>query len=237
MNLDLINKKYWEELPAKEIIGRNALPGNELTNVLLPGSSILDLGCGTGEMAEFLSAKGYEVTGMDLNVDAINQNRLKKTKVKYICGDVTKPLPFAAKSFNAIVISFLLVNIIPLARREKLVLEMTRVLKTNGHIWLNEGLLSDDYADRYKLSKPFVDDESTFFVFKKNSLSSSIKTVDQLNQAIKGKDIARLAHHFTLGELKNLFHDYFVVYQNESQTISPNTKFKIKMIVMVLQHH
>lgn len=235
MNINLSNKKYWKTIPAEAIIGRNALPSNELTSLLHKGSSILDLGCGTGEMAEFLSAKGYDVTGIDLNIEAINQNKSKATKVKYILGDVTKKLPFLDKSFDAVVFSFLLVNIIPLNLRKKIASEITRILKLNGYIWINEGLISKSYTRRYKLSKPFLGDEHAFFVFKDSTLSSSIHTSKQLAQAIKEKKIARVARHFTITELKKLFDKYTVVYKNQTQTKSPNTKSVIKMVVMVLR--
>ena len=103
MNSDLKNKKYWRMIPANNIIGRNALPGNELIKVLPKRSSILDLGCGSGETAEFLAAKGYNVTGIDLNIEVITQNKLKTKSVNYILGDITKSLPFSSQNFDAIV--------------------------------------------------------------------------------------------------------------------------------------
>lgn len=235
MNIDLNNKKYWRKISAKAIIGRNALPGNELIDVLPKGSSVLDLGCGTGEVAEFLSGKAYRVTGIDLNIEAISQNKSKTTKVNYILGDVTVSLPFLSQSFDAIVISFLLVNIISPIIREKLVSELTRVLKPGAYIWLNEGLVSEDYIKRYKLSKPFVSDEHSFFVFKDGTLATSVQTQNQLIKAIKERKTLRVAHHFTVAELKKLFNKYTVIYEKETQTRSPNTKSIIKMIIMVLR--
>ena len=235
MNSDLKNKKYWRMIPANNIIGRNALPGNELIKVLPKRSSILDLGCGSGETAEFLAAKGYNVTGIDLNIEVITQNKLKTKSVNYILGDITNSLPFSSQNFDAIVLSFLLVNIIPQKIRESLISELTRILKPNAYIWLNEGLVSKDYLKRYQLSKPFLDDRHSFFVFKDNALSSLVKTPGQLTKAINEKMIARIAHHFNVKELKNLFHQYTIIYKNITQTVSPNTKSIIKMVVMVLR--
>lgn len=235
MNSDLKNKKYWRIIPARNIIGHNALPGNELIDVLPNGSSVLDLGCGSGEMTEFLSVRGYNVTGIDLNVEAISQNKLKTKNVNYILGDITKTLPFTSKNFDAVVISFVLVNIIPQKLRKSLISELTRILKPGGYVWLNEGLVSKDYLNRYKLSKPFLDDRHSFFVFKDNFLSSLVKTPNQLTKVLNKNMIARVAHHFTISELNNLFNQYTLVYKNITQTASPNTKSIIKMITMVLR--
>lgn len=230
-----LNTQYWKTVPAKSIIGRNAFPGDELIKKLEPGSAILDLGCGTGEMAESLSDQGYTVTGIDINEKAISQNKLKPTKINYVISDITDVLPFADKSFDAIIMSFVLVNIMPLPKRETLILELNRVLKSGGLIWVNESLVSDDYNKRYELSRPFVNEKYNFFVFKEGTSSSSIKTLEQMRKAIEENKIARIAHHFETKELETLFKDFEIIHKEELETHSPNTGSVIKMAIMVFQ--
>ncbi|MEI6498788.1 MAG: class I SAM-dependent methyltransferase [bacterium] len=225
-----LNKNYWEQVPADKIIGRNAFPGDELFGLLNNGDSILDLGCGTGELSEYLSEKDYLVTGIDINEEAININQSKKSRVDYILCDITNPLPFVDHTCNAITISFVLVNIVPLSMREELIKELSRILKPNGIIWINEGLISDEYSKRYELCKPFLHDDHDFFVFKENTQSSGIQTTEELEKAIADEKIQRVAHHFTVKELTQLFSSFKLIYKNQSVTFSPNTKSAIKMI-------
>ncbi|WP_082233772.1 class I SAM-dependent DNA methyltransferase [Halobacillus massiliensis] len=54
--------------------------------------SILDLGCGTGEIAIDLSQEGYQVTGVDLSEDMLSVASQKDTerKVQWLQQDITK---------------------------------------------------------------------------------------------------------------------------------------------------
>jgi ubiquinone/menaquinone biosynthesis C-methylase UbiE len=232
-----LNKEYWQKLSAESIIGKNAFPGAELFSQLPKGSSVLDLGCGNGEMSEFLSLKGYKVVGIDINEIAINQNKSKFSKVKYICGDITGFLPFENRTFDAVIISFVLVNIIPSSVREELISEITRILKTGGLIWVNEAIISDDYIQRYNLSKPFVEENYDFFVFKEGISSASIRTSEQMAEAIRENKIARIAHHFSFEDLKKLFNYYKLIFKKESDTSSPNTKSTIKMLILLFRRN
>jgi ubiquinone/menaquinone biosynthesis C-methylase UbiE len=234
MDAAINNTQYWETLPAKDIIGRNAVPGDELLKILPAQAAILDLGCGTGEMAEYLSGQGYKVTGIDINRDAITQNKSKPTKVNYVLGDIAKLLPFADGSFEAITTSFTILNIMP-PIREKLVSELGRILKPGGLVWVNEPLVSQDYAARYELSRPFVDNDHDFVVFKEGTAASSIQTPEQMSQAARAGKVARVTHHFTMEELEELFNDYEIIYSHQTQTASPNSKSAMEMAIIVFQ--
>lgn len=230
-----INLKYWEDIPADNIIGRNAFPDEELFAVLPDQAHLLDLGCGTGEMSELLSKKGYVMTGIDINLEAIDRNKSRNDKIRYIVGDITKRLPFDNDIFDGVVISFVLVNIIDQAERRNIVSELSRILKPRGVVWVNEGLTSAGYAKRYNLSKPLLKNDRDFFVFKEGTPSSSIMTEQDLRQAIADNKVARIAHHFDHNELEDLFSEYELLYKSERETSSPNTKSVIKMTTDVFR--
>ena len=54
-------------------IGRPQRPFLELLDAGLIRSPVLDVGCGTGELALFLARQGYDVLGVDLSSTAIRQ--------------------------------------------------------------------------------------------------------------------------------------------------------------------
>ena len=76
MSLNLFDKPYEEGTPNWDI-GR---PQHEIVRLheqnLIIGT-VLDLGCGTGENALYLSERGYEVWGMDASAEAIVRAKRK----------------------------------------------------------------------------------------------------------------------------------------------------------------
>ena len=61
-----------------------------------PGSLILDLGCGTGEMTERLAAEGYDMIGVDGSPDMLEEAEEKKLETGHeilyllqICGSLS----------------------------------------------------------------------------------------------------------------------------------------------------
>lgn len=59
---------------------------------------LLDIGCGDGSLAAMLAEKGFDVLGFDFAETAIEKAMQDypeaNGKLKYICADATKPLPF-----------------------------------------------------------------------------------------------------------------------------------------------
>jgi malonyl-CoA O-methyltransferase len=84
---------------------------------------ILDLGCGTGLLFEFLDRKNLNLIGID-----ISNEMLKISKAPKILGDIEN-LPFKTNSFN-LVLSFTVIQNLPTVN--KVLKEANRVLKSNG---------------------------------------------------------------------------------------------------------
>ncbi len=70
----------------------------------LDGRKILDVGCGTGNLLEYISSeyKKYEYTGVDVLPHMIERASQKKLNGKFICMDVFKDNPYENKSFDVI---------------------------------------------------------------------------------------------------------------------------------------
>ena len=66
--------------------------------IIPQGAGILDIGCGDGSLASMLAERGFNVLAFDFAETAIEKARQDhpeaKGKLKYICADATKPLPF-----------------------------------------------------------------------------------------------------------------------------------------------
>lgn len=65
--------------------------GEGLLEVLQPkaGEKILDLGCGTGDLAHQMALSGCEVTGIDASQEMINKAKAKYPDVVFKCRDAT----------------------------------------------------------------------------------------------------------------------------------------------------
>jgi SAM-dependent methyltransferase len=103
---------------------------------LADNSSVLEIGCGSGVYALHIAKTiGCRITGLDINAFGIeNANQLAahhglSPRASFEVGDVSKPLPFADETFDAIFSNDVLCHI---PGRPALLTEMYRVLKSDG---------------------------------------------------------------------------------------------------------
>jgi tellurite methyltransferase len=104
-------KFYWGIEPDRLII--------ELTNMLKPEGSILDLGSGEGRNAVFLAKKGFDVTAVDISENGIMKTRkLAETHDVQINTHISDIIEFISKSpkYDAI----LCMNILQFIDAEKI---------------------------------------------------------------------------------------------------------------------
>lgn len=123
-------EKHWEqEEEGFEAYGRNVA----LVGMFKAGERVLDVGCGSGDVAAYLKQKlNIEVTGVDLSKEAVHQACQKGIEAKVI--DVEGKLPFKESSFDAV---FWGDNIEHLLDPLKTAKEIRRVLKRNGRLVLS----------------------------------------------------------------------------------------------------
>ena len=107
-----------------------------------PTGPVLDVGCGTGDLALFLAGRGFAVLGVDLAGAAIAQARAKAAKaapaiarlVEFRVGDALHPT-LIPDPFNAVFDSGFFHLFGPLERR-KFVQELAAKLATGGRYYL-----------------------------------------------------------------------------------------------------
>lgn len=95
---------------------------------------VLDVACGTGDMAVELLRQGCSVTGVDLSKEMVAIAKRKAPQAEYRLADVER-LPFGDASFDAVTCAFGVRNFVHL---EQGLHEMLRVLKPGGRMVILE---------------------------------------------------------------------------------------------------
>ncbi|HET6261168.1 MAG TPA: methyltransferase domain-containing protein [Chloroflexia bacterium] len=164
----------WSRLVAREFLDWLAVP---------PGSSWLDVGCGTGALTEAIlrQAQPAAVTGVDPSEGfvAYAREHVQDRRASFKIGDAMA-LPFGDETFSAVV-SGLVLNFIP--RQDVALAEMARVARRGGivavYVW--------DYADQMQMMRVFWD------------------AAVELDQAVAEKDELRRFPFCKPGPLTELF--------------------------------
>jgi SAM-dependent methyltransferase len=103
----------------------------ELTEVLKPGSRVLDLGCGAGLPAtRLLVEAGYEVVGLDFSTVQIERARSLVPGAEFIEADMAT-WDSEPESFDAVVSFYALIHV-PLEDQERLLPRIRRWLRPDG---------------------------------------------------------------------------------------------------------
>jgi demethylmenaquinone methyltransferase/2-methoxy-6-polyprenyl-1,4-benzoquinol methylase len=102
--------------------------------VVQPGDRVLDVCCGTGDLALAAQQAGAKVTGLDFSEPMLERARAKAPELDWVSGDALV-LPFEDGSFDAVTIGFGLRN---LADAEHGLKEMRRVLAAGGRVGILE---------------------------------------------------------------------------------------------------
>lgn len=95
---------------------------------------VLDVACGTGDMAVELLRQGCSVTGVDLSKEMMAIAKQKAPQAEYRLADAER-LPFGDASFDAVTCAFGVRNFVHL---EQGLHEMLRVLKPGGRMVILE---------------------------------------------------------------------------------------------------
>jgi SAM-dependent methyltransferase len=117
---------------------RRLLPALRSTvlNRLPPGSKILDLCCGTGQLAQILSEEGYEVTGLDASAPMLELARRNAPKANFLLADARSfRLP---PSFAAVFSTFDSLNHVMTLR------ELKAVFRRVANCLIEDGMFSFD---------------------------------------------------------------------------------------------
>ncbi|HSO98723.1 MAG TPA: methyltransferase domain-containing protein [Solirubrobacteraceae bacterium] len=98
-----------------------------------PRGQALDVGCGTGALAQRLADAGLTVTGIDPSAGMLDVLRRRTDKVQAVQGSGTE-LPFADDSFDLALTVAVMHHIAEAADVAKTLAEMVRVIRPGGSV-------------------------------------------------------------------------------------------------------
>ena len=112
--------RRWRRLTAEAVVRR--------------GDHVLDVGCGTGELALAAERVGGRVVGLDFSERMLERARRKSSSIDWVAGDMLA-LPFPDASFDAAIIGFGVRNVEDLGLAFR---ELRRVLRLGGRLGVLE---------------------------------------------------------------------------------------------------
>lgn len=96
------------------------------------GRRVLELGCGTGPLTEWLVGGGAKVTACDVSPTMVDKARRRLgDRARLLVADIAQPLPFPSASFDLVVASLVLHYVEDWAA---VLAEMHRVLELSGAV-------------------------------------------------------------------------------------------------------
>lgn len=137
-SLNESNKEYWQKYKPGQIPTVPKEPPSELLSNI---NTILDVGTGDGVLAEKLVQKGFEVYGIDIAENVIEENKKRNTKVNYSVQNIINKTNYPNSFFDLIIFRFTLTNIHKESWKN-LGEEIFRLLKNGGRVWVLEPLVS-----------------------------------------------------------------------------------------------
>lgn len=135
-------------------------------------TSVVDVGCGIGQLCVTLAAEGYSVFGVERSHKMIEIARKNSTpSIKYQEGDACQ-LPFPDKSVDAVIMRMLLHNV--LKSWTAALSEARRILNANGKLIVVEGFPPNEESATFFMD--VLKQVHTRYFFKERMLLEGIKT-------------------------------------------------------------
>jgi SAM-dependent methyltransferase len=113
----------------------NQLLKNAFKNI--KGRNILEAGCGTGANFVFLKDYFSDLTGVDINEEALSVGRRYVPAAKFLPGTVQE-MPFSDGAFDAVFMRDVLHHIYEESGKKLVLKEIKRVCRDNGHLVIIE---------------------------------------------------------------------------------------------------
>ena len=131
-------------------------------------TSIIELGCGQGHLAEHLLEKGFRYFGIDISETAIQQARKKtgeKGKNAFLLADITDLQQIHDNSYDVAIDNQCFHMLITNKHRNKYLTEIKRILKKDSNVFFHENFQLNEFdtniLNLQQFNKAFTDDQKT----------------------------------------------------------------------------
>lgn len=203
------DKNYWNDIYGGSIILCEPSPfaKSVISDILIRGGNVLDLGCGNGRDSLFFAKNGLKVTGIDASDITIKKlrDRYSESNAIFICDDFVKCKAVFRVMYDSIYSRFTL-HAISEKQETELLDNIKSSLKANGRFYIEARSVHDDL---YGLGKQV---EKNAFVYN--------------NHYRRFIDIAEL-----LNKMKNM--GYRIISSRESKGFSA-TKTQDPVLIRVI---
>jgi ubiquinone/menaquinone biosynthesis C-methylase UbiE len=127
--------------------------------------NILDVGCGYGRTLSELHENGFQnLKGLDFSQGMINRGLKLNPYLNLIKND-SDTLPFSDNEFDAVLLIAVLTCLPDPEEQKALILEISRVLKNDGILYINDYLLNNDKRNLHRYQK-YHDKYGTYGIFE-----------------------------------------------------------------------
>lgn len=145
-------KNYWNSVSDTKTF-TTPFQSEEFKKYVSKNDIILDVGCGYGRTLEELHESGYEnLIGMDFAEDMIRKGKKLYPYLDLKVNNGEK-IELPNESVDAVILFAVLTCICDDNRQISLLKEIYRVLKPNGHIYINDFLLNTDERNTNRYQK------------------------------------------------------------------------------------
>lgn len=141
--------KYWDEsATSKEF--RHPIPEAVIERYFPKNAKVLDMGCGYGRLARYLSDLGFDVSATDTSSAMLEQAKRNAPKCEF--RNCRSELVWDDNTFDVAIIVTLLTSVPFDLEQRQIMSELRRVLKPGGCLFVSDLPLqwSTSYLDRYK---------------------------------------------------------------------------------------
>ncbi len=118
----------------------------EHADILQPGCTVLELGCGSGEDTRELIEMGLNVVALDQSLNQLRRTRRRAPEARLVRCDMRTGLPFADGSFD-LVVSSLAIHYFDWTTTRRIVGEVARVLRAGGWFLCRVNRVGDAHFD------------------------------------------------------------------------------------------
>ncbi len=189
-------QKLWDELHDQGRIdhfkNKPTDFAQEVEDMILSKSYILDLGCGVGNDSYYFAQNGHQVLATDFSEVAIVNNRknFKLSNLEFGVLDISKPMLFADQTFD-VVYARLSLHYFSNKVTKKVFKDIARVLKTGGLVcFICKSIKDPKYGQGIEIEKDMFDKDGHIrHFFSENYAKKCLNNMFKIKIIKSGEDI------------------------------------------------